>query len=94
MRANRSNFTASLFAGVGELADRVLHEGEPLVTRDTLAELGPEQGKGLLGGNFIEGMACDGGCVQGAGIIVRSPKNQLSVYRSGGKINWRIKNGC
>ena len=32
----------------GELADRVLHEGEPLVTRDTLAELGPEQGKGLL----------------------------------------------
>ena len=29
--------------------------------------------------NFIEGMACEGGCVQGAGIVVRSPKNQMEV---------------
>lgn len=35
--------------------------------------------KGVLDGNFIEGMACDGGCVQGAGILVRSPKNQVEV---------------
>ena len=38
-----------------------------------------KQKKGVLGGNFIEGMACEGGCVQGAGIIVRSPKNQMEV---------------
>ncbi len=38
-----------------------------------------KQGKGILDGNFIEGMACEGGCVQGAGIIVRSPKNQIEV---------------
>lgn len=38
-------------------------------------------GKGMLDGNFIEGMACDGGCVQGAGIIIRSPKNQMEVDR-------------
>ena len=29
--------------------------------------------------NFIEGMACEGGCVQGAGIVIRSPKNQAEV---------------
>ena len=38
-----------------------------------------KQAKGLLDGNFIEGMACDGGCVQGAGILVRSPKNPVEV---------------
>jgi [FeFe] hydrogenase (group B1/B3) len=38
-----------------------------------------KQAKGLLDGNFIEGMACEGGCVQGSGIIVRSPRNQIEV---------------
>ncbi len=32
-----------------------------------------------LEGNFIEGMACEGGCVQGAGCLVRSPKNRADV---------------
>ena len=32
-----------------------------------------------LEANFIEGMACEGGCVQGAGCLVRSPKNRLDV---------------
>lgn len=31
--------------------------------------------------NFIEGMACDGGCVQGAGCLIRSPKNKLEVEK-------------
>lgn len=35
--------------------------------------------KGVLDGNFIEGMACDGGCVQGPGILIRSPKNKTEV---------------
>ena len=33
--------------------------------------------RGVLDGNFIEGMACDGGCVQGAGCLVRSPRNRM-----------------
>lgn len=36
-------------------------------------------GKDMLGGNFIEGMACEGGCVQGAGCLIRSPKNKAEV---------------
>ena len=35
--------------------------------------------RGMLDGNFIEGMACEGGCVQGAGCLVRSPKNRVNV---------------
>lgn len=34
-----------------------------------------------LQGNFIEGMACDGGCVQGAGCLVRSPRNRTDVEK-------------
>ena len=35
--------------------------------------------KGIGDVNFIEGMACEGGCVQGPGILIRSPKNQANV---------------
>lgn len=31
--------------------------------------------------NFIEGMACEGGCVQGPGILIRSPRNQQDVEK-------------
>jgi iron only hydrogenase large subunit-like protein len=37
--------------------------------------------KGIGNVNFIEGMACEGGCVQGAGILIRSPKNQADVEK-------------
>ena len=37
--------------------------------------------KGIGGVNFLEGMACEGGCVQGPGIMVRSPKNQQEVQK-------------
>ena len=36
---------------------------------------------GRLEGNFIEGMACEGGCVQGAGCLVRSPRNKMDVEK-------------
>ena len=36
---------------------------------------------GRLEGNFIEGMACEGGCVQGAACLVRSPKNRIDVEK-------------
>lgn len=36
---------------------------------------------GALDANFIEGMACEGGCVQGAGCVVRTPKNRVEVEK-------------
>ncbi len=35
--------------------------------------------KGILNENFIEGMACIGGCVSGAGVLHRSEKNRAAV---------------
>ncbi len=35
--------------------------------------------RGVLDGNFIEGMACDGGCCQGPVALVRLPKNKAAV---------------
>ena len=37
--------------------------------------------RGLGDCNFIEGMACDGGCVQGAVVLSRSPRNQADEVR-------------
>ncbi len=39
--------------------------------------------KGMSDGNFIEGMACVGGCVGGAGCVVRSEKNKVEVDKFG-----------
>ncbi|MDO4566366.1 MAG: 4Fe-4S dicluster domain-containing protein [Oscillospiraceae bacterium] len=39
--------------------------------------------KGKLDGNFIEGMACVGGCVNGAGCLNHGEKNRLSVDKHG-----------
>ena len=35
--------------------------------------------RGIGGVNFLEGMACEGGCVQGPGILIRSPRNAADV---------------
>ena len=35
--------------------------------------------KNLLDGNFIEGMACIGGCVGGAGCLTHGEKNRVIV---------------
>lgn len=37
--------------------------------------------KGLAEGNFFEGMACEGGCVQGSCCLVRSPRNSTAVEK-------------
>jgi PAS domain S-box-containing protein len=47
-RGARSIVGTYRLEGFGETAVRVLHCGEPLITRDTLRELGPEEGAGLL----------------------------------------------
>ena len=38
-----------------------------------------KDGVGRLEGNFIEGMACEGGCISGAGCRIRSSKNKAEV---------------
>ncbi|MBQ8164327.1 MAG: 4Fe-4S dicluster domain-containing protein [Clostridia bacterium] len=38
-----------------------------------------KKSKNLLDANFIEGMACVGGCIGGAGCLTHSPKNRVHV---------------
>lgn len=39
--------------------------------------------KGILDGNFIEGMACIGGCIGGAGCLTHGEKNKAEVNKYG-----------
>ena len=39
--------------------------------------------KGALDGNFIEGMACIGGCISGAGCLTHGEKNKAEVDKYG-----------
>lgn len=39
--------------------------------------------KGVLPGNFIEGMACEGGCIGGAGCLTHGPKDASEVDKYG-----------
>lgn len=39
--------------------------------------------KGVLNGNFIEGMACTGGCIGGAGCLTHGEKNKSEVDKYG-----------
>lgn len=39
--------------------------------------------KGVLDGNFIEGMACVGGCISGAGCLTHGEKNKAEVDKYG-----------
>jgi iron only hydrogenase large subunit-like protein len=37
----------------------------------------------ILGGNFVEGMACIGGCIGGAGCLTHGEKNKAEVDKYG-----------
>ena len=39
--------------------------------------------KNLLKNNFIEGMACTGGCVGGAGCLTHSDRNKIDIANQG-----------
>ena len=39
--------------------------------------------KGVLDANFIEGMACVGGCIGGAGCLTHGPKDKAEVDKYG-----------
>ena len=49
--------------------------------RMALLKLG--KGQAVLGGNFIEGMACVGGCINGAGCLTHGEKNKAEVDKYG-----------
>lgn len=80
-------FAAS--GGVAAAVGQALKEMGSTVEARTLPCSGIEEckiallkmNKGVLPENFIEGMACQGGCVQGPGVIVRSPKNKAEVAK-------------
>ncbi|MDE6589495.1 MAG: ferredoxin, partial [Oscillospiraceae bacterium] len=75
--------------GVAAAVAQGLKERNSPVEAKTIACSGIEEcklallkmSKGVLPENFIEGMACQGGCVQGPGVINRSPKNKNEVAK-------------
>ena len=42
-----------------------------------------KKSKNVLDGNFIEGMACIGGCIGGAGCLTHGEKNKKEVDKYG-----------
>ena len=49
----------------------------------TIFQMPSKLGKGILDGNFIEGMACVGGCINGAGCLTHGEKNKNDVDKYG-----------
>ena len=50
--------------------------------------------KGLIPENFLEGMACSGGCVQGPAVIMRSPRNKAELTKHVKEAGERTINGA
>lgn len=94
------NFAAS--GGVAAAVGQALKEMGSTVEARTLPCSGIEEcrigllkmSKGLLPENFIEGMACQGGCVQGPAVIMRSPKNKAEVTKHAKQAGDRTINGA
>ena len=42
-----------------------------------------KKSRNVLDGNFIEGMACTGGCIGGAGCLTHGEKNKAEVDKYG-----------
>jgi len=50
-----------------------------------------KKSKGLLDANFIEGMACVGGCIGGAGCLTHGDKNRIEIEKHGKTSDKTIK---
>ena len=94
------SFAAS--GGVAAAVGQALKEMDSKVEARTLPCSGIEEcriallkmNKGVLPENFIEGMACQGGCVQGPAVIMRSPKNKAEVAKHAKQAGDRTINGA
>ncbi len=91
---DNASYYGRIFARVGGLTDAAAQamreqeidfEVKPVVCdgieacRLALLKLG----RGILDGNFIEGMACIGGCINGAGCLTHGDKNKADVDKYG-----------
>ncbi|MCB2294943.1 4Fe-4S dicluster domain-containing protein [Clostridium algoriphilum] len=91
---NNASFYGRIFAKSGGLTEAVKHLVD---TRDTSVEFKPISCDGLIecekalkllkfnrsAGNFIEGMACTGGCIGGAASLRHGPKDKNEVTKYG-----------
>ncbi len=88
---DNASYFGRIFARSGGLSDAIVQGvkeiGDPdfvakPVTCDGIAECRKALlmlARNKLNGNFIEGMACEGGCVNGAGILTRGDKNRIDL---------------
>ena len=92
---DNASYFGRIFARSGGLSEAVAealkeqgHEDFPLnaVTCDGIEECKRAlilKAKGFLKENFIEGMACKGGCIGGAGVLTHGDKNKAKVDEYG-----------
>lgn len=94
---DNASYYGRIFARSGGLSDAVAQAVREMELPDGAFELKPvvcdgieechvallKAGKGLLPENFIEGMACQGGCINGAGCITHGPKSKAEVDKYG-----------
>ena len=92
---DNASYYGRIFARCGGLADAVaealLEQGVTDFQLEGVSCDGIEEcrmallkaSKGVLKANFIEGMACVGGCIGGAGCLTHGPKNKLEIDKYG-----------
>ena len=89
-----ASYYGRIFARCGGLADAIkqgLTENGSNFELKAVSSSGIEEcklnllkaSKGVLGANFIEGMACTGGCIGGAGCLTHSERDKLVVDKFG-----------
>ena len=91
-----ASYYGRIFARCGGLADAVkqgLAEHNENFELKAVSSSGIEEcklnllkaSKGVLGANFIEGMACEGGCIGGAGCLTHSERDRIVVDKFSAK---------
>ena len=92
---DNASYFGRIFARVGGLSDAVAEGLQELEISDFELKAVPcdgieqckiallKKGKNVLDGNFIEGMACIGGCIGGAGCLTHGEKNKAEVDKYG-----------
>ena len=93
---DNASYFGRIFARVGGLSEAVAQalkeqnidfEAKPVVCSGIeecrMALLKLAKNPKILGGNFIEGMACLGGCINGAGCLTHGDKNAAAVDKYG-----------
>ena len=92
---NEASYFGRIFARSGGLSDAIVEGLKELKEEDFVFQPVVCSGidacrvallklsKNVLPGNFIEGMACEGGCIGGAGCLTHGEKNKVAVDHYG-----------